>query len=326
LSPVTATDRSKEDPAGAAAQLNRRLLPLLRLIGLRDAAAVPQFVPSARGPARYRRAMASSFRALHALGRLLILPNAWDAGSARVIAACGAEAIATTSAGLAWARGYPDGNVLPAAVLESAVRDIARAIDLPLSIDVEAGYTADPRGLGELIAMLAGAGVAGINLEDGGDAPDLLCAKIAAVRRAAGAAGIDLFINARTDIYLRGLVAADQAVSATIDRARRYRDAGCDGLFVPGLTAPDDLRTVVAAIDPLPLNAMALAGLPAATELRRLGVRRLSAGSAIAQAAYGRTRQLAADFLATGSSDLFADGAISYAEMNTLASRQPRAA
>jgi len=265
--------------------------------------------------------MAPSFRDLHGPGRLLILPNAWDAGSARVIAACGADAIATTSAGLAWSRGYPDGNVLPAAVLEAAVRDLARAIDVPLTIDVEAGYTADPRGLGALIAMLAGAGVAGINLEDGGDSPDLLCAKIAAVRRAADAAGIDLFINARTDIYLRRLVPADQAVAAAIARARRYRDAGCDGVFVPGVAAPADLRALVAAIDPAPLNVMAVATLPAATELRSLGVRRLSAGSALAQAAYGRTRQLAADFLATGRSDLFADGAISYAELNELASR-----
>jgi 2-methylisocitrate lyase-like PEP mutase family enzyme len=265
--------------------------------------------------------MASTFRGLHGPDHLLILPNAWDAGSARVIAACGAEAIATTSAGLAWSRGYPDGNVLPADILEAAIRDIARATDLPLTVDIEAGYTADPRGLGELVAMLVGLGVAGVNLEDGGDPPELLCAKLAAARTAAAAAGADVFLNARTDVYLRRLVPRDQAVEQTIERARRYRDAGCDGVFVPCVVAPDDIRALVAAIDPLPLNVMAFTNLPAAAELRSLGVRRLSAGAWLAAVIYGRTRQLASDFLADGRSDRLAEGAISPAEMNALSSR-----
>src|SRR5262245_10454181 len=168
----------------------------------------------------------SAFRALHAPGRLLIVPNAWDAGSAALVVACGAEAVATTSAGLAWSRGYPDGNALPLRVLHAAIGEIARAARVPLTVDIEAGYTDEPSGVGELVAAVAGAGAAGVNLEDGGDAPDLLCRKIAAARNAADRAGVDLFVNARTDVYLRHLVRREQAVAATLDRARRYREAG----------------------------------------------------------------------------------------------------
>ena len=262
-----------------------------------------------------------AFRAMHAPGRLVILPNAWDAGSARLVAACGAEAIATTSAGLAWSRGYPDGNVLPGAVLEAAVHEIARVISIPLTVDVEAGYTADPRRIWELVAIVAQAGAVGINLEDGNDEPELLCAKIAAVRRAADAAGIDLFVNARTDVYLRRLVPAERAADAAIERARRYHEAGCDGIFVPGVAAPAEISAIVGAIGALPLNVMAIAGLPAADQLRSLGVRRLSAGSALASAAFGRARQLATQFLADGRPAQLGDGAISFSEMNALFSR-----
>jgi 2-methylisocitrate lyase-like PEP mutase family enzyme len=264
--------------------------------------------------------VAGGFRALHAPGRLLILPNAWDAGSARLVAACGAEAVATTSAGLAWSHGFPDGNALPVAILEGAVREIARAIDVPLTVDIEAGYTAEPRLVGELVTTVANVGAVGINLEDGGDAPELLCAKIAAARRAAEAAGIDLFVNARTDVYLRGLAPADRAVDMTIDRARRYQEAGCDGIFVPGVAAPADIAAIAGAIA-LPLNVMATANLPSPDQLRTLGARRLSAGAALAAAAFGRAQKLAAQFLADGRSEPLFDGAVDYAEMNRLFTR-----
>ncbi|HTE51779.1 MAG TPA: isocitrate lyase/phosphoenolpyruvate mutase family protein [Kofleriaceae bacterium] len=260
----------------------------------------------------------ASFRALHAPGRLLILPNAWDAGSARLVAACGAEAVATTSAGLAWSHGYPDGNVLPVSVLRAAVGEIARVISIPLTVDIEAGYSAEPRGVGELVAAIADAGAVGVNLEDGRDDPDLLCARIAAARSAAERAGVDLFVNARTDVYLAGLAPDGRAVAVTLDRARRYREAGCDGLFVPCLAAPADIRAIVAGIGDLPLNVMAIPGLPPAAELRGLGVRRLSAGAGLAAAAYGRARRLATDFLRDGRSEPFAEDAIGPMEMNAL--------
>jgi len=255
------------------------------------------------------------FRALHAPGRLLILPNAWDAGSAAIVAACGAEAVATTSAGLAWSRGYPDGNAIPVSVLHAAIGEIVRAISVPLTVDIEAGYTDAPDGVAELVAALADAGAVGVNIEDGADAPDLLCAKIAAIRRAAGTG---VFVNARTDVYLRRLVPAERAVAETLDRGRRYRQAGGDGLFVPGVSVATEIRAIAEGIGDLPLNVMALSRLPPAAELRSLGVRRLSAGAALASAAYGRTRRLATEFLRDGSSERFAEDAAGYAEMNAL--------
>ena len=260
----------------------------------------------------------STFRDLHAPGRLLVLPNAWDAGSARLIEECGAAAIATTSSGVAWARGYPDGNALPTRVLAAAVAEIARVIRVPLSADVEAGYSDDPRAVADVVTAVIGAGAVGINLEDGAGTPDLLCAKIEAVKAAAARAGVDLFVNARTDVFLKQLAPPERAVEATIERARRYRTAGCDGIFVPGLAEPAAIRAMVAGVAPLPLNVMAYPGLPAAAGLRELGVRRLSAGAAIASAALGRARARASGFLADGRSEALFDETVEYGPTNAL--------
>jgi len=260
----------------------------------------------------------ATFRDLHAPDRLLILPNAWDAGSARLIEDCGAAAIATTSSGVAWARGYPDGNALPRPVLAAAVAEIARVIRVPLSADVEAGYSDDPRAVAETVTAVIGAGVVGINLEDGAGTPDLLCAKIEAVKAAAAQAGVDLFVNARTDVYLKRLAPPERAVEATIERARRYRAAGCDGVFVPALAEAAAIRAIVAGVAPLPLNVMAYPGLPDAAGLRELGVRRLSAGAAVASAALGRARSRARAFLADGVSEALFDESVEYGPTNAL--------
>jgi 2-methylisocitrate lyase-like PEP mutase family enzyme len=262
--------------------------------------------------------MDPTFHDLHAPGRLLILPNAWDAGSARLIEECGATAIATTSAGLAWARGYPDGNALPASVLASAVAEITRVVRVPVSADVEGGYSNDPVEVGEVVARVIDAGAVGINLEDGTDPPDRLCAKIEAAKHAAMRAGVALFVNARIDTYLRGLVPADRAFAATVERAAQYRGAGCDGIFVPRLVKPDDVSAVVTAVAPLPLNVLAVPGLPPAAMLQTWGVRRLSAGSSIAAAALGTTRDLTTALLHTGRSDPLFGTSIEYARMNAL--------
>jgi 2-methylisocitrate lyase-like PEP mutase family enzyme len=260
---------------------------------------------------------AREFRRLHEAGRPLLLPNAWDPGSARLIESCGADAIATTSAGLAWSRGYPDGDVLPSRVLAAAVADIARVLSVPLTVDIEGGYSSDPSAVGEIVSAVVGAGAVGINLEDGAAPPDLLCAKIAAVRVAADRARVPLFVNARADVYLRGLVPPEQAAAETIERARRYREAGCDGLFVPGLREPAAIRAVVAAVT-VPLNVMVMPGLPPVTELEALGVRRISAGAAIAQAAYGIAQHAARQFLADGRYDAMFETTVGYADMNRL--------
>jgi 2-methylisocitrate lyase-like PEP mutase family enzyme len=266
---------------------------------------------------RAAASQALAFHALHGPGRLLVLANAWDAGSARLIEACGAEAIATTSAGLAWSRGHPDGNALPPPVLARAVAEIARVVSVPLSVDAEGGYSADPAAVGETIAAVLDGGAVGVNLEDGGDSPELLCAKIDAAKTAAERAGVDLFVNARTDVYLRGLVPPERAVEETVARVRRYADAGADGAFVPRLAAPDAIRSVASEIS-LPLNVLVVPGLAPIAELRPLGVRRVSAGSAIAQASYAVARRAATQLLEEGRYEALYERIADYGEMNRL--------
>ncbi len=258
----------------------------------------------------------SLFRQLHDEG-LLLLANAWDAGSARLIESLGAKALATTSAGVAWSHGYADGDLLPVRLLIATVADIARTIRVPLSVDVEGGYSSDPAAVGEAVAAVIDAGAVGINIEDGTEAPDLLCAKIERVKGVGARLGVDVFVNARTDVYLRGLAPAERRVDETLARAERYRAAGTDGIFVPGVADPGAIRAIAAAAR-LPLNVLALPGLPPASELGALGVRRLSAGSGITQAVFGRIASLTAAFLQDGASDPLSAGAMPYPEINAL--------
>jgi 2-methylisocitrate lyase-like PEP mutase family enzyme len=257
------------------------------------------------------------FRNLHDGPDILLLPNAWDAGSARLIESLGAKAIATTSAGLAWSRGYPDGDTLPLEQLFAATREIERVIRVPLTVDIEGGYSDDPVVVAQVVGSIIDAGAVGINIEDGVGQPDLLCRKIEAARQKAASAGVDLFINARTDVYLRALAAGEVAVEEVVRRAERYQSAGCDGIFVPALADGAAIESVAAAIDPLPLNIMLMPGLPSANVLRTQGVRRLSAGSAIAQAALGIARRLTTDLLA-GSMDAMFAMAVDYSATNRL--------
>ena len=260
---------------------------------------------------------ATNFHRLHDGPEPLLLPNAWDAGSARLMESLGAKAVATTSAGVAWTHGYPDGDVLPVRMLVSTIVAIARAIRVPLTVDVEGGYSDDPAAVEETVARVVEAGAVGINIEDGGNAPDLLCLKIERAKRAGQHFGIDLFVNARTDVYLRGLAPEGKRVDEVLSRAKLYRNAGASGLFVPGLREPGEIKAVAADAG-LPLNVMAWPGLPAATELAQLGARRLSAGSGIAQALWGKAAALAGDFLKTGKSEPLGEGAMSYADVNAL--------
>jgi 2-methylisocitrate lyase-like PEP mutase family enzyme len=256
------------------------------------------------------------FRNLHRGPGLLLLPNAWDAVTARLIESLGAQAIATTSAGLAWSRGYPDGDALPEDQLLAAIRDIVRVIRVPLTVDIEAGYSDDPAAVARLVARVLAVGAVGINIEDGERSPDLLCKKIAAIRDQ-GHSGADLFINTRTDVHLRGVARGEAATEEVIRRASRYRAAGCDGLFVPGLATADAMAAISAAIAPMPLNIMAVPNLPSMDTLEKSGVRRLSAGSSIAQAAIGRTSQLVSSFLAGTMSGMF-DESADYGTVNRL--------
>ncbi|MDR7270384.1 2-methylisocitrate lyase-like PEP mutase family enzyme [Pelomonas saccharophila] len=255
-----------------------------------------------------------NFRQLHQGPELLKIANVWDAGSAVLVQAQGVPALATTSAGLAWALGYPDGNHLPIDEHADALRRIARIARVPLSADSEAGYSDDPTTVADNIMKFAAAGVAGINIEDGAGAPALLCRKIEAIKTAAARAGLDIFINARCDVWLKNL-APGRAVDEVLLRARDYAAAGADGLFAAGVTAVADIEALVGG-QPLPLNVMARPTLPSLTELQRLGVRRISAGSAIAEAAWGRAQRAAVGFLAEGAGSELFEGAAPYPQIN----------
>jgi 2-methylisocitrate lyase-like PEP mutase family enzyme len=249
------------------------------------------------------------FRAIHAPGRLLVLPNAWDVASARMVQELGAEAIATSSAALAWCHGYPDGDVVPNETVFTAVKEILRVISLPLSIDSEGGYSDDPEKVAAFVMTLIGLGGAGINIEDAKSPPELLCRKIAAIKRAAKAKGADIFINARCDVYLHDLVPDDAKLAETIRRGKLYRDAGADGLFAPAMHDLKEIADVVGAID-LPVNILAMRVVPPIAELKSAGVRRVSIGALTARCAYGAARRGVTMLLNEGTYDaIFATSA-----------------
>ena len=255
---------------------------------------------------------AATFHALHTAPDMLILPNAWDAGSARLIAHCGAAAIATTSAGVAWSLGYSDGNALPMARYLVVLARIVEVVDVPVTADIEGGYADDPALVAANARRIIDTGAVGINIEDGGKSSAVLADKIAAIRAVTGP---QLFINARADTFLHGLADAG-AVDDVLARAALYRAAGADGVFVPGVVDAAQIGALVAGID-APVNVLARPGLADAATLAAIGVRRLSAGSAIAEAALGLAGRLATDFLAGHAHALFAD-APRYGDLNSL--------
>lgn len=257
------------------------------------------------------------FHSLHAGPGLLILPNAWDAGSARVIETLGARAVATSSAAVCWSHGYADGHHLPVDFLITTVKEITRAIAIPLTCDFEGGYADDPAAVGENAARVIDAGAVGINIEDGLDAPDLLAAKIEAVRAAADKSGAALFINARTDVYLKRIAEGQAAVAEVLRRAALYKAAGADGLFAPGVVVPGEISAIAAGCG-LPLNVMARPGLPAGPELQRLGARRISSATGLGRAALAALNAATTHFLATGDSDALAAADTVGADYNKL--------
>jgi 2-methylisocitrate lyase-like PEP mutase family enzyme len=244
-----------------------------------------------------RKAQALAFRELHANGPL-VLPNAWDPGSARAIEAAGAKAVATTSAGVSWAEGVADAGGLTRAAALAVLRRIVSVVSVPVTADLESGYGVTPAEVGATVAEAIAIGAVGINLEDSVAhklvEPGVLAERIAAAREAAVASGIDLVINARTDTHLFG------DGTGTLERARLYAEAGADVLFVPGVVDPSTIRELVAG-SPLPLNIMTGPGAPSIAELAELGVVRVSVGPAIAAGAYGLAAAAAQELLTTGT-------------------------
>jgi len=264
--------------------------------------------------------LAETFHSLHRQKDILILPNAWDAGSAKVIEDAGAKAIATSSAGVAWALGYPDGDALPPKMLADLAANITGVIRIPLSVDFEAAYTKNPAKVAENLKPIIDAGAVGINIEDGEGTPELLAKKIEKARNTAESVGVNLFINARTDVYLQEIGSPESQVGETIGRAARYRDAGADGIFVPGLCEPSAIKAIVSEVK-IPVNVMAYPGLPSAKELKKLGVHRLSSGTGIPQTIWRHAAELAKGFLATGDSKAMFKNSMAYSKLQELFAR-----
>jgi 2-methylisocitrate lyase-like PEP mutase family enzyme len=274
-----------------------------------------------------QQAQAAELRALHTDG-VLVLPNAWDAGSAAVIAAAGAKVIATTSAGVSWALGRRDGQHISRDEAVEVIRAIVRSVDIPVTADVEGGYGPEPEAVAQTVRAVIAAGGVGINLEDsqpsGGQlfTPVEQAARIRAARDAAATAGLpDFFLNLRTDVYLFGIGEPDGRLDEVLARATVYVEAGADGLFVPGLLDLDTLATLTSRVS-LPVNVMAGEGAPSVPELAAAGVRRVSLGMAITQAAYTVARKAAAELLTTGTYDAIT-GADGFGDINGVLPSEP---
>ncbi|MFJ5546198.1 isocitrate lyase/phosphoenolpyruvate mutase family protein [Streptomyces sp. NPDC093225] len=256
------------------------------------------------------------FRSLHDSARPLALANAWDVASARVIETTGAPAIATTSSGIAWSLGHPDGEALSPHRVPELIARIVAAVDVPVTADIEGGYARDAAGVADTVTRVLEAGAVGVNIEDGSRPTTELRARLTAARAAADRAGVPLFVNARTDTYLFGLGDPATRLQDTLERARGYVDAGADGIFVPGVTDPAAIAELAAGI-PVPLNVMAVPGMPDVAGLGALGVARVSLGAGVAQAAYTATRHAAQNLYGTGSYHPLA-GAIPFPELDGL--------
>jgi 2-methylisocitrate lyase-like PEP mutase family enzyme len=216
---------------------------------------------------------AEQLRKLHQGPRILILPNAWDVISARIVEDVGFPAIATTSAGVAAVLGYPDGQRVPRGEMLEFVARIARAVSVPVTADMEAGYGTSPEDMAEMARAVVDAGAVGLNLEDvtGDDQSShveigLQTEKIAALREASATAGVPLVINARTDVYLMPIGPEQTRFERTVERLRAYRKAGADCVFSPGIRDGETIGKLVRAVD-APLNILLQPGGPSVAEL-----------------------------------------------------------
>jgi 2-methylisocitrate lyase-like PEP mutase family enzyme len=289
-----------------------------------------------------QRSKADRLRELHRGEGVLVLPNAWDALSARVFEDCGFAAIATTSAGIAYALGYPDGERLTRDEMAEATSRIASVVEVPVSADVEAGYGSSPEAAAETAREVIEAGAVGLNLEDAADpippGSDAATAgatgeafpladleaqleKIRAVVEAGRGAGVPLVVNARTDLYWRSLGDPEWRFGETVRRASAFLEAGADCVFVPGVTDAETISALAREIAG-PLNVLAGPGVPPTFELAGLGVQRVSVGSGPSRAVMGLVRRIGRELLEEGTYASIAEGAIPYPETNSLFSME----
>ncbi|MBZ5492545.1 MAG: isocitrate lyase/phosphoenolpyruvate mutase family protein [Acidobacteriia bacterium] len=282
---------------------------------------------------------------LHHAPQPLVLINVWDAASAAMVEHCGLPAIATSSAAMANALGFPDGQYLPWAQMLEAVARVCRAVKVPVTADIESGFAANVTALENSITQIIQAGAVGVNLEDVMPANPVhqtadsknaeavrhgnplfplqeQIARIQAARHAAQAAGIHLVINARTDAYWQAGVEPAEAMRNTLERGKAYLQAGADCIFIPGLRNPEHIKTVIdylRAVHQEPaINILAGPGVPSIPELAKLGVKRVSYGSGPHRAAMRLLRRMAEEAKTSGTFKALTEGAVPYEEMNGL--------
>jgi 2-methylisocitrate lyase-like PEP mutase family enzyme len=276
-----------------------------------------------------QQATAAAFRLLHSGGKILVLPNAWDVASARVIEESGFNAIATSSAGVAFSLGYPDGQKISRDEMLAAIARIAKAVKVPVTADVESGYGNTPEDAARTARAVLDAGAVGMNLEDAVGDPSaalvdlpLQLEKIRAVREIATRVKIPLVLNARTDVYLLQIGDLAKRYDETVHRLSAFRDAGADCVFAPGLRDGPTIARLVADLK-CPVNILAGPGSPSIPELSNLGVARVSLGSATMRATLGYLRRIAEELKTTGTYSKLED-APSHAEMNQMVLRNQR--
>ena len=270
-----------------------------------------------------QRQKAESLHALHHGKEILILVNAWDVASACIIEKAGFSAIATSSAGIAFSLGYPDGQQISRAEMLGHVGRIARKVNVPVTADVESGYGSKPEDAAQTARDVIACGAVGLNLEDARDYGkyhmadlSLQLEKIRAVREIAAQADVPLVLNARTDIYLEKVGAAETRYDLTVKRLAAFRDAGADCVFAPGLQDPQAIARLVKDLD-CPLNILAGPGSPSIPELHALGVARVSLGSGPMRATLGYLHRVAEEISGTGTYTSLERG-IPHAELNKL--------
>ena len=257
-----------------------------------------------------------TFRELHERG-CFVIPNPWDAGSARLLEQLGFRALATTSSGVAWSMARADNHVALDHALER-IREIVDSVGVPVNADFEGGFAVEPEGVAEHVTRAVATGVAGLSIEDStGDAANplfdraLAVERIAAAREAIDASGVDILLTGRSEGFITGRPDLDE----TIRRLVAYAEAGADCLYAPGLRTMADIEAVVRAVAPKPVNVLVGSGFTTVQELASIGVRRISVGGALARVAWGTFLAAAREIATDGTFTAFASG-VPFAEID----------